>query len=101
METFDSHLPSSLPYSSLLSVAYEFNDCEPGLAEVNCEHILTQNEVAPENVWWYCLALVVLFLGFRLIAMFALRQKGAEFSEACRPRRDDEVASSAAIYLYA
>lgn len=70
----------SLTYASRLSFAYEFQDCEPGVAEENCSNILQQNGVSQDSIWWYWLALAGLFVGFRLCALFVLRHKGATFS---------------------
>jgi len=65
----------SLTYASRLALAYELQNCEPGQAEVNCLATLAQNNVSVDNIWWYWLALLGLFLGFRLIAMIVLRSK--------------------------
>lgn len=70
----------SLTYASRLAFAYEFQACEPGMAEENCSNILEQNGVSEDHVWWYWLALVGLFLLFRISALFVLRHKGATFS---------------------
>jgi len=65
----------SLTYTSRLSLAYELQNCEPGLAEANCMDTLARNNVNVDDIWWYWLALLGLFLGFRLIAMIVLRSK--------------------------
>lgn len=65
----------SLTYASRLALAYELQNCEPGLAEENCLATLERNNVSVDNIWWYWLALLGLFLGFRLIAMVVLRSK--------------------------
>lgn len=70
----------SLTYASRLSFAYEFNDCTPGMAEDNCNTILDQNGISMDDVWWYWLALVALFIAFRIMAIFVLRWKGSDFS---------------------
>lgn len=70
----------SLTYASRLAFAYEFNDCEPGLATVNCDGVLNSNGVSRDDVWWYWLALLGLFVSFRMIALFVLRKKGNDFS---------------------
>ena len=70
----------SLTYASKLSLAYEFQNCAPGEAEINCANVLTQNGVSNDDIWWYWLALACIFLVFRLSAMLVLRQKGADFT---------------------
>jgi ABC-type multidrug transport system ATPase subunit/ABC-type polysaccharide/polyol phosphate export permease len=65
----------SLTYASRLALAYELQNCEPGLAQQNCEYTLARNNVSVDNIWWYWLALLGLFIGFRLIAMIVLRSK--------------------------
>merc|ERR1712232_624178 len=65
----------SLTYASRLALAYELQNCEPGLAEANCMAILASNNVKVDNIWWYWLALLGLFLAFRLIAIVVLRSK--------------------------
>jgi len=65
----------SLTYASRLALAYELGNCAPGLAEENCLAILDSNNVDIDSIWWYWLALLGLFLGFRLIAMIVLRSK--------------------------
>jgi ABC-type multidrug transport system permease subunit len=70
----------SMTYAARLAFAYEFTDCDPGLASANCALILDRNGVDPEDTWWYWLALVALFLSFRLVALLFLRKRGMEFS---------------------
>jgi len=65
----------SLTYASRLALAYELQNCEPGLAEANCMAILASNNVKVDNIWWYWLALLGLFLAFRLVAIVVLRSK--------------------------
>jgi len=65
----------SLTYASRLALAYELRNCEPGQAEANCLQTLAQNNVNLDYIWWYWLALLGLFLGFRLVAVIVLRSK--------------------------
>jgi len=65
----------SLTYTSRLALAYELQNCEAGQAEINCLSTLARNNVSVDNIWWYWLALLGLFLGFRLVAMMVLRSK--------------------------
>lgn len=69
----------SLRYASGLSMIYEFGDCDPGLAEENCDNLLERNNVSTDDAWWFWLALCALFLAFRLGAL-ALLRKRADFS---------------------
>lgn len=70
----------SLKYAAGLGYMYEFEDCGDGLAERNCNAILYQNNVSPDDKWWYWLALMGLFCFFRIAALLILRKKGSEFS---------------------
>lgn len=70
----------SMMYGARLSFAYEFIECEPGLPTDNCDLILVQNGVDPDDTWWYWLALVALFVLFRFAALLILRKKGVDFS---------------------
>lgn len=70
----------SMKYSAGLAFMYEFTDCQEGLASVNCDRILYQNNVNPNDKWWYWLAMAAIFVVFRLVALLVLRKKGANFS---------------------
>jgi ABC-type multidrug transport system permease subunit len=70
----------SLTYASRLSFAYEFSNCDAGVASENCDLILNQNGVSEDDVWWYWLALIALFVFFRTVAVIVLRQRGKSFS---------------------
>ena len=70
----------SLTYTARLALAYEFVDCAAGAAEMNCNQILDRNQVNPDEKWWYWLALVSLFMGFRLCALVVLKQRADDFS---------------------
>mmetsp|Transcript_44317 Transcript_44317/g.134997 ORF Transcript_44317/g.134997 Transcript_44317/m.134997 type:complete len:200 (+) Transcript_44317:1889-2488(+) len=65
----------SLTYASRISFAYEFDGCEPGAAEANCQAVLNANNISVDDVWWYWLALIGLFSLFRLSAVFLLKSK--------------------------
>jgi ABC-type multidrug transport system permease subunit len=63
----------------IISVA-EFSNCtQDALAQLNCELLLTNLQANPDDVWWYWLALVALFIAFRLIALFLLRKNATSF----------------------
>ena len=71
----------SLKYAAGLAYIYEFDDCGGSeLAEANCNAILLQNNVSPEDKWWYWLAMMAIFCVFRLAALLVLRKKGCDFS---------------------
>lgn len=89
----------SLTYASRLSFAYEFGNCEPGLAGENCQIVLDRNNVSADDAWWvsdrsttflifreffhssdsliwqYWLALAGLFLLYRVGGIIILRSK--------------------------
>jgi hypothetical protein len=68
-----------LTYAVKLHVGEEFSDCAPGRARLNCENLLTNLKVDSDDVWFYWLLLVVLFVVLRLAALFALRKKASKF----------------------
>jgi len=70
----------SLKYSAGLAYIYEFEDCGGGQAELNCDAILSQNNVSPDDKWWYWLAMMTIFCVFRLAALVVLRKKGSTFT---------------------
>eukprot|EP00522_Entomoneis_paludosa_P001388 CAMPEP_0172475348 /NCGR_PEP_ID=MMETSP1065-20121228/69819_1 /TAXON_ID=265537 /ORGANISM="Amphiprora paludosa, Strain CCMP125" /LENGTH=673 /DNA_ID=CAMNT_0013233547 /DNA_START=69 /DNA_END=2090 /DNA_ORIENTATION=+ len=65
----------SLTYAARISFAYEFDDCDPGLASENCDTVLEANNVDKDDVWWYWLALLGLFVAFRLGGVAVLRYR--------------------------
>jgi hypothetical protein len=77
----------SLTYGARLALGYEFGDpstctvsSAAGAPINNCDLILSRNEVDPDDIWWYWLAMVGLFLGFRLSALMVLKQRADDFS---------------------
>eukprot|EP00546_Thalassionema_frauenfeldii_P015699 CAMPEP_0178912098 /NCGR_PEP_ID=MMETSP0786-20121207/10067_1 /TAXON_ID=186022 /ORGANISM="Thalassionema frauenfeldii, Strain CCMP 1798" /LENGTH=564 /DNA_ID=CAMNT_0020584629 /DNA_START=254 /DNA_END=1951 /DNA_ORIENTATION=+ len=62
----------SLTYASRLSYAYEFGDC----GEI-CDKTLVDQGVSVDDTWWYWLALLGLFVVFRLLAMVVLKYKSS------------------------
>jgi len=69
----------SLKYAAGLAMIYEFGDCEPGLAEENCKNILRRNSVSKDDEWWYWIALLGLFVGFRMLALLAIKKRATVF----------------------
>jgi hypothetical protein len=47
--------------------------------ENSCEKILQLNDIDVDDVWWYYLVLVCLFVAFRLLALTILTQKASKF----------------------
>lgn len=70
----------SLTYAARLAYFYEFSSCPSGLAQENCDRVLEQNSVDENDVWWYWLALIGLFVMFRVMGIMTLREKGRTFS---------------------
>jgi ABC-type multidrug transport system ATPase subunit/ABC-type multidrug transport system permease subunit len=70
----------SLKYAAGLAYIYELDDCGSELADANCSALLLQNNVSPDDKWWYWLALLAIFCVFRLAALLVLRKKGCDFS---------------------
>jgi ABC-type multidrug transport system permease subunit len=65
----------SLTYGARLGFAYEFGDCEPGAAAANCAAVLAANNVNPDDTWLYWLAMLLLFVVFRVLGVVVLRYK--------------------------
>jgi hypothetical protein len=65
----------SLTYGSRLGLVYEFADCDQGQASDNCDSILQSNNVSKDDVWTYWIAMLALFLAFRILGIYVLRQK--------------------------
>ncbi|CAB9512460.1 Putative white-brown complex homolog protein 30 [Seminavis robusta] len=65
----------SLTYAVRIAAVEEFNrdDCK------ECQHFLDVINADPDEVWWYWLVLVALFIAFRLFGLFILRQKAEKF----------------------
>jgi len=64
----------STMYASRLAYAYEFGSCDSSvLAQANCDVILDGNNVVLDDVWWYWIALMMIFVLFRLIGIYLLR----------------------------
>ena len=65
----------SLTYGARLGFAYEFSNCEPGQAAANCASVLEANNVSVDDTWWYWLAMLGLFVMFRVGGAIILRLK--------------------------
>jgi ABC-type multidrug transport system ATPase subunit len=65
----------SMLYSIRLAVFYEFGNCE----YQTCQGLLAANDVKSEDLWWYWLVLVSLFVVFRLAALVFLRKRATQF----------------------
>ena len=65
----------SLTYAARIGFAYEFGSCEEGQASANCDAVLAANNVDKEDTWWYWLALLGLFVMFRVLGIMVLRCK--------------------------
>jgi hypothetical protein len=63
-----------LMYSIRLAIYYEFGNC----AYQTCQELLAANYVKSEDIWWYWLVLVSLFVLFRLVALIFLRKRATQ-----------------------
>ena len=68
-----------LTYAVRLHMNFEFANCEEGMASQNCEALLANTLVDPDDSWWYWIALVSIFGILRLGALLALYQKASKF----------------------
>lgn len=74
----------SLTYGIRLGLLAEFYDCankdEPdSISKTNCRMILSEVNAEYEEVWWYWLLLVGLFVSLRLWALYVLKSKASNF----------------------
>ena len=70
----------ALTYSVRIGLVEEFGDgCGSEQADVMCEGLLESVEADPDDTWWNWLILVLLFVAFRSLALFVLRQKATKF----------------------
>ncbi|CAJ1961665.1 unnamed protein product [Cylindrotheca closterium] len=69
----------SLTYVMRLGVLEEFSDCQGEKASMACDGLINSIEADSDESWWYWLTLAVLFVVFRLLALFILRRKATKF----------------------
>lgn len=70
----------TLTYAVRILMVAEFEDCSTNpVALENCNTLLQSVEADPNDVWWYWLVLVALFVFFRLLALFMLQRKATKF----------------------
>lgn len=65
-------------YTMKLFVMKEFSACGPN-AEKLCLNMMANIEADPENEWWYWLGAIFLFIFFRILALFILKEKASNF----------------------
>lgn len=69
-----------LTYGVKLHLEQEFNrDCGSPAGNLNCENLLNSINANANDVWWYWVVLLGLFVGFRLTGLFFLKQKAHKF----------------------
>ena len=67
-----------LTYAVQLGLEEEFNrDCGSEAADIGCQNILRNTNVKPDEVWFYWLALLSIFVILRLGALVLLRRKAS------------------------
>jgi ABC-type multidrug transport system permease subunit len=71
----------SLTYAVRIALVEEFNGCgsEGSQALENCQRLINDTKADPDETFWNWLVLVGLFIFFRLLALYILRQKAAKF----------------------
>lgn len=69
----------SFTYVIRLGVLEEFGECQGERATMACEGLIESIEADSDDTWWYWITLVVLFVVFRLAALFFLRNKATKF----------------------
>ena len=68
-----------MTFGLLVAMLEEFSDCGSGWAQTNCNLLLTNVEANPDDVPLYWLVMVVLFVIFRLLALYLLHKKASKF----------------------
>ena len=73
-----------IKYAMNIILSTEFStsneNCRDSAAALsNCESVITDNDIDLNLMWFYILMLIVLFAGFRLIALMTLVQKSRRF----------------------
>ena len=70
----------SLTFAIRIIMVEEFGDgCGGGDADVACANVLEAVGADADETWWNWLVLIALFVVFRLLALFILRQKALKF----------------------
>lgn len=68
-----------LAYAMRIGVLEEFRDCPGETATMACNALVESIEASEDETWWYWIAMGVLFVFFRGLALFFLRQKATKF----------------------
>jgi ABC-2 type transporter len=69
-----------LTYAVRIIAVEEFSDCgDNPLAQLNCNMLLLNLEANADDVWWYWIAIIALFVAFRLVALYLLRKNATTF----------------------
>ena len=72
----------AIKYTMNLVLMTEFDtsldSCQGG-AKSNCEAVITSNDIDKDKFWVYIILLIVLFLGFRILASIILVHKAKRF----------------------
>jgi ABC-type multidrug transport system permease subunit len=69
-----------LTYATRLYLEKEFGrDCGSVRGNTNCQTILDSVGIESDDVWWYWVALLSLFVGLRLLALLLLRKKASKY----------------------
>jgi ABC-type multidrug transport system permease subunit len=64
-------------YAVRIYMVQEFDDCAETTAV--CQNLLDRNNINPDDVWWYWLALLGLFVVLRTAAFVLLRRKANKY----------------------
>ena len=69
----------ALTYATRLMAIAEFDGCE-GAGSENCESIISDTlQADPDEIWWYWLVLIALWLVFRMLGLGILTKKASKF----------------------
>lgn len=68
-----------LTFGLLVAMLEEFSDCGGGWSQTNCNLLLDNVEADPDDVHWYWVVMIALFIVFRLLALGLLHKKASKF----------------------
>lgn len=69
----------TLTYGLRIIMVAEFENCGDETQTERCDQLLSNVGANPDEVWWYWIVLMALFVVFRSLALFVLRRKATKF----------------------
>ena len=69
----------ALTFGLRIVMLEEFHGCGTASAQTNCNLLVDAIEADRNDVWWYWIVLVCLFIGYRFLALALLRKKATKY----------------------